>query len=82
MFSRALWMLGDLHGAVPLYEKVLEVRTRTLPDDHTELQRARMGLAVAIKQLGDIRRAHALEEKVLEVFSRTLPDDHPQLHDG
>jgi CHAT domain-containing protein len=41
-------MLGDLAGARALCEKVLEVRSRTLPDDHPDLQDARETLAWTI----------------------------------
>jgi CHAT domain-containing protein/tetratricopeptide (TPR) repeat protein len=58
---------------------VLSHRTRTLPDDHPDLQSARLNLAVTIFSLGDLVGARALDEKVLEVRSRTLPDDHPDL---
>ena len=53
--------LGDLKGAYALLEKVLEVYTRTLPDDHPELQKARLNLATTSKALGDMRTARALE---------------------
>jgi CHAT domain-containing protein len=72
-------VLGDVAGARALREKVLEVRSRTLPDDHPDLQSARKDLASTIRELGDLEGARALEEKVLEVRSRTLPDDHPDL---
>ena len=58
---------------------MLEVESRTLPDDHPDLQAARGNLAVTIEALGDLAGARALEEKVLEVRSRTLPDEHPDL---
>jgi hypothetical protein len=71
--------LGDLQEARALQEKVLEVWSRTLPDDHRELQVARHNLAATVRTLGDVRGARVLEEKVLEVFSRTLRDDDPDL---
>ena len=71
--------IGDLHGARVLEEKVLEILTRTLPDDDRQLQYARINLAITNKSLGNLRGARALEEKVLEVFTRTQPDDHPDL---
>jgi tetratricopeptide (TPR) repeat protein len=58
---------------------VLEIRSRTLPDDHPELQRARTNLAATLHALGDLPGARSLDEKVLAIRSRTLPVDHPDL---
>ena len=70
----------DARTARAAWEQVLEVRSRTLPDDHPDLQAARQNLAVTICAARRPRgRAGLLEEKVLEVRSRTLPDDHPDL---
>jgi CHAT domain-containing protein len=62
-----------------LQEKVLEVRTQTLPDHHPDLQAARANLAATLQLIGDYEGARVLEEKVLEVLTRTLPDHHPHL---
>jgi len=70
---------GELKAAKRMWEQVLAVRTRTLPDDHPDLQRARSGLAQTIKLLGDLVGARALEEQVLAVYTRTLPDEHLDL---
>ncbi|MFN0007656.1 MAG: tetratricopeptide repeat protein [Planctomycetota bacterium] len=59
--------------------RVLEDRSRALPEDHPELQRARGRLAGTLYSLGDLPGARALFEKVLEVSTRTLPDDHHHL---
>jgi Arc/MetJ family transcription regulator len=74
--------LGDWPGALALFENVVEVRTRTLPDDHPDLQTARMSLAAAKADLGDLRGARVLAQRVFEVLSRTLPDDHTDLQDA
>jgi hypothetical protein len=74
-----LFRLGDLAGALALFEQVLEISSRTLPEDHPDLQAARGNLAATLSMLGDLRGARALEEQVLEIRSRTLPDDHPDL---
>ncbi|HKB17048.1 MAG TPA: CHAT domain-containing tetratricopeptide repeat protein, partial [Planctomycetota bacterium] len=71
--------LGDLPGARALEEKVLEVRSRALPEDHPDLQLTRANLAVTLQMLGDLLGARAHFEKVLEVYARTLPEDHPDL---
>jgi len=70
---------GELKASEVARRRVLEVRTRTLPADHADLQAARQGLAATIAQLGDLKGARALFEQVLEVRTRTLPADHPDL---
>ncbi|MEQ8766697.1 MAG: CHAT domain-containing tetratricopeptide repeat protein, partial [Planctomycetota bacterium] len=72
-------VLGDLPGARALQEQVLEVLSRTLPEDHPDLQTARLNLAGTMADLGDLPGARALFEQVLEFLSRTLPEDHPLL---
>jgi CHAT domain-containing protein/tetratricopeptide (TPR) repeat protein len=73
------WRLGDLDAARVLQEAVLEVRSRTLADDHPDLQVARANLALSLKAVGDLPAARALEEKVLEIRSAALAEDHPEL---
>jgi hypothetical protein len=46
-----------------LFEKVVEVRSRTLPDDDPTLQTARGSLAMTIAALGDLPGAQALAKK-------------------
>ncbi len=81
-----LWRLGflahrtgDLRAAHSAWEAVLAHRGRTLPDDHAELQKARLNLASTKYALGDLAGARALQEQVLAVFARTLPDDDAEL---
>ncbi len=70
---------GELRAAEKAQRKLLEVRSRTLPEDHAEVQRARVSLSNTILALGDLRGARALDEQVLEVRSRTLPEDHIEM---
>ena len=74
-----LQALGDVAAARSLFEKVVDVRARTLPDHHPDLQGARGNLAAAMRQQGDLVSARALEEETLEAFSGTHPDDHVDL---
>jgi CHAT domain-containing protein/tetratricopeptide (TPR) repeat protein len=79
--SVSISALGDWRTARALDEKIVEVYSRTLPDDAPDLQLARENLAGALYSLGDLHGARALEENVYEIRSRTLPDDHPELQD-
>jgi len=69
----------DPRTALPACELVHDLRSRSLPDDHPELQEARGNLARALADLGRLQPARALEEKLLDVYSRTVPDDDPAL---
>lgn len=77
--ATVLRTLGDLPGAQALQERVLAIFSRTLSDDHLDLQRARDGLALTLFGRGDLAGARALQEKVLEVLTRVVPDDHSAL---
>jgi len=70
---------GDLKGSERARRRALEIRTRTLPDDHPDVLKARQNLAQSIFELGDLVEARTLLEQVLDVYSRTLPDDHSDL---
>ena len=52
--------LGDEKGALALEEEVFAGRARSLPDDHPDLQAARLNLAAARKDLGDFAGGLAL----------------------
>ncbi len=73
------YRLSDLQTTKAAWSFAADFRSRTLPEDHPELQKARGNLAAALSDLGDLPGARALEEQVLAVRSRTLPEDHPEL---
>ena len=66
----------ELHGEKAALERLLEVRSRSLPEEAHELQRTRSDLAMLLLTLGDPVGARPLLEQALEVFLRTLPADH------
>jgi tetratricopeptide (TPR) repeat protein len=78
-FARFADEVGDLRSERAALERVVDIRTRTLEDDHPDVQTAREDLAVAKAKLGDLDGARELLEKVVEVEARTLPADHPDL---
>ena len=82
----ALWDIGvaahHVGSAVERHEAWVRARghrERTLPEDHSELLRARSNLVVSLYGMGDLAGACALQEAVLAVRERTLPEDHPDL---
>ena len=54
------YTLGDLAGASALFEKVYAVRSKTLPDEHPDLQTARGNLAMTKYARGDLAGASAV----------------------
>jgi CHAT domain-containing protein len=77
--ASAAWYAQDVRTADTAWKHVLEVRSRTLPEDHPQLQWARANFAITLSAQGDLAAARALEEKVLAFRSATLPDEHPDL---
>ncbi len=69
----------DTPTARAAWEKVHDVRSRTLPGDHMDLLLVRRNLANTMFSMGDLPGARALQELVLEAFERTRPEDHPDL---
>ncbi len=75
--GRFAFVSAELRSAERAHRRVLEVRSRTLADDHPDLQKARHRLALTLKDLGDLRAAHELNQKVFDVRSRSVDRDHP-----
>ncbi len=72
-------LVGDLPTAKVARVFVLDLGSRTLPEDHPDLQRARFNLAASMYGQGDLPSARPLFEQVLAAYSRTLPEDHSDL---
>ena len=72
-------MVENLQVAHDAWAAVYAHRASTLPDDHPDVQKVRLNLAMAKHGLGDSEGGLALEERVFEVRSRALPHDHPDL---
>ncbi len=73
--GRSAYAVQDMARADAAWRRVLEFRARTLPDDHLDLQKARLNLASTKQALGDLAGARALEEKAVLILARTRPED-------
>ncbi|MGQ0506569.1 MAG: tetratricopeptide repeat protein [Myxococcaceae bacterium] len=71
--------LGDLAGALQLFENVHDARDRLLAANHPDLLTAKLNVALTRGKLGDLFGEQALEEEVLAARERLLPPDHPDL---
>jgi tetratricopeptide (TPR) repeat protein len=68
---------GDHAGARRLQQRVLEVRTRVLGEEHPDTLRAMNNLAGTLSAQGDHPGARRLQERVLEAMTRVLGEEHP-----
>jgi tetratricopeptide (TPR) repeat protein len=73
------YALSALKDAATAWNATRAYRERTLPEDHPDLQRARLNHAITIAELGDLAGARVLLERVVNVFEQTLHADHPDL---
>ncbi len=75
----SIYRLSDQHAPKAAWSFAMDFRSRTLPEEHSNLQAARGNLALTMYAVGDLRGARALFEQALAVYSRTLPEEHPNL---
>jgi tetratricopeptide (TPR) repeat protein len=68
---------GDYAGARRLGERVLEVRTRVLSEEHPDTLTSMNNLALTLGAQGNYAGARQLQERVLELSKRTLGEEHP-----
>ncbi len=69
----------ELKAAQLVERRLVEIRERTLPPDHPDLQKARMQLSSTLYSQGLVEEARALCEKVVAIWGRTLSEDDPNL---
>jgi tetratricopeptide (TPR) repeat protein len=67
---------GDYAGARRLQERVLEVTTRVLGEEHEVTLASMHNLALTLETQGDLPGAGRLQERVLEVNVRTLGNEN------
>lgn len=69
--------LGDLPGALQLFEQNLTVRRRVLGENDPDTLRSMFSVALTRRDLGDLPGALQLFEQTLSARRRVLGDDHP-----
>ncbi|MBL8769219.1 MAG: CHAT domain-containing protein [Planctomycetes bacterium] len=70
---------GELDAAQRAKTVVVDVLTKTLSDDHPDLQIVRGSLARTLAMRGNLAGARSLQEKVIQVLERAVPADDPEL---
>ena len=73
---------GRYSEAEPLYLQALEIRRRSLPEDHLSLATSLNNLARLYYFQGRYSEAETLYLQALEIDRRFLPEDHPDLATG
>jgi tetratricopeptide (TPR) repeat protein len=69
---------GDYAEARRIEERVLEVTTRALGEEHPDTLIAMDNLAEALRVQGDHAGARSLQEIVVEAMARVLGEEHPE----
>jgi tetratricopeptide (TPR) repeat protein len=72
-----LWAQGDLQEASCLYERALEIRRRTLGEEHPDTAATLNNLALPLQAQDEYDEAHSLYERALATYEKTLGEDHP-----
>jgi hypothetical protein len=68
---------GQWSEALRLVEQVVEVRRRTLGEEHPDTLRSMHGLSIRFSEVGRRPEALQLAEQVVETHRRTLGEEHP-----
>jgi CHAT domain-containing protein/Tfp pilus assembly protein PilF len=77
-FSR-LYQGGKYDEALPLGERILEIRERTLGSDHPDVARSVHNLALLYDFKGDFARSEPLYQRALVIRERVLGPEHPDV---
>ena len=75
-YASLLKSKGDYEGAEPLYRRALEVRERTLGEEHPDTLTSVNHLGLLLKSKGDYEGAEPLYRRALEDRERTLGEEH------
>ena len=68
---------GEIRKALQLLERVVEIRKRTLGEEHPNTLRSMYNLANRYSEAGKTPKALRLNEQVVETEKKTLGEEHP-----
>jgi tetratricopeptide (TPR) repeat protein len=72
-----LWYVADYAAAVPLHQRALGIREKTLGPDHPDTAQSLNGLAIIYSMQGDYAAAVPLYQRSLAIRENALGPDHP-----
>ncbi|CAF4644174.1 unnamed protein product, partial [Rotaria sp. Silwood2] len=67
---------GEYQEAVKYYEGSLEIKRKTLPEDHTQLAAIYQQFGLTYDHMGDYSKALEYYKKSLKILEKTLPPNH------
>ncbi|CAF4821170.1 unnamed protein product [Rotaria socialis] len=70
---------GKYPEAVKFYEKSLEIKRKTLPEDDASLAATYSVIGTVYYNMGDYSKALEFHEKAYKIYEKTLPPNHPNL---
>jgi tetratricopeptide (TPR) repeat protein len=70
---------GKYTEAITYYQKLLEIRQKTLPANHPSLATSYNNIGMVYNKMGEYSKALSYYEKSLEIKQKTLPANHPHL---
>jgi tetratricopeptide (TPR) repeat protein len=73
--GRFAWRAQDVGMARTTFQRVFDIRSKTLAPDDAVLLSTQDNLALAMQELGELEGARDLQEHALAIRTRTLPDD-------
>ncbi|CAF5001735.1 unnamed protein product, partial [Rotaria sp. Silwood1] len=70
---------GQYKEAVSFCEKALEIKRKTLPEDHSSLANTYNNIGLAYNNMGNYSKALEFYEKGHKIYEKSLPPNHPDL---
>ncbi|CAF4044856.1 unnamed protein product, partial [Rotaria sp. Silwood1] len=78
-----LGVVKDLQGrykeAAAFYEEALEIKRKTLPEDHSSLAPTFSNIGLVYKKMSDYLKAVEYYEKAHKIYKKALTSNHPDL---
>ncbi|CAF2158420.1 unnamed protein product, partial [Rotaria magnacalcarata] len=71
--GRVKWQHGQYEKEIEFYEKSLEIKRKTLPEDDASLAPTYSNIGLAYKNMGEYSKALEYYENVLEITKKALP---------
>ncbi len=71
------WSTGDYDRARELHERALDIRRKTLGEEHPDVANSLNNLALVYLATGDYDRAREFHERALDIRRKTLGEQHP-----
>ncbi|MCB9100912.1 MAG: tetratricopeptide repeat protein, partial [Anaerolineales bacterium] len=77
-----LWQIGDYEGALPYYQKALQIRDKRLGQEHLATAQSLNNLGHLLYSQGKLVEARSYLEQALAIREKLLGEDHIDLTDS